>query len=212
MRLVLFGPQGAGKGTQAGRLSEKYNVPAIATGDIFRAAMKGDSELGARVAGYVRAGKLVPDELVIEVVLSRLEEPDARGGFLLDGFPRNPRQADALDRHLKERGTALDAAVVIEVPEEVSLRRILGRRVCTGCGRNYSVDLPPSQDWRCDVCGGDVVPRDDDLDETTVRERLRNYREQTEPLKAYYAERGLLREIDGRGTPDEVFARIVAAL
>lgn len=213
MRLVIFGPQGAGKGTQAARIAEKYGILAVSTGDIFRAAVSEGSELGRRVLEYVNAGRLVPDELTIEVVRERLSRPDARDGFLLDGFPRNVVQAEALDGMLAERGQALDAALVIEVPEEVSLRRITGRRACSRCGTNYSLDAPPRHDWVCDRCGGRVEARTDDLDEAVIRERLRAYHEQTEPLKAYYAARGLLRSVDGAsGTPDQVFDRIVAVL
>lgn len=213
MRLVIFGPQGAGKGTQAARLAEKYGILAVSTGDIFRAAVSEGSELGRRVLEYVNAGRLVPDELTIEVVRERLSRPDARDGFLLDGFPRNVAQAEALDGMLAERGQALDAALVIEVPEEVSLRRITGRRVCNSCGTNYSLEAPPKRDWVCDRCGGPVEARADDADEAAIRERLRAYHEQTEPLKSYYAQRGLLRWVDGAsGTPDEVFDRIVAVL
>jgi adenylate kinase len=213
VRLVIFGPQGAGKGTQSARIAEEYGILAVSTGDIFRTALSEGSELGRRVLEYVNAGRLVPDELTIEVVRERLSRPDARDGFLLDGFPRNVAQAEALDALLADRGQSLDAALVIEVPEEVSLRRITGRRVCSSCGTNYSVGAPPKQDWTCDRCGGRVEARTDDLDEAAIRERLRAYHEQTEPLKAYYARRGLLRAVDGAsGTPDEVFARIVAVL
>jgi adenylate kinase len=212
MRLVIFGPQGAGKGTQGARLQEKYAVPAIATGDIFRWAIAEEGELGTKVKGYVREGRLVPNELTIQVVLERLCADDCKEGFLLDGFPRNEAQAKALDEFLEPRGIPLDAAVVIEVPEEVSLSRIFGRRACLRCGRNYSVDSPPAKPWTCDVCGGEVVVRADDLDEAAVRQRLAVYHEQTKPLNDYYRKKGVLREIDGTGSPDEVFDRIVAAL
>ncbi len=213
MRLVILGPQGAGKGTQSARLIEKYAIPSVATGDIFRAAMKDSSnELGSKVREYVDSGRLVPDVLVNQIVLDRLAEDDARDGFLLDGFPRDHVQAEVLDEFLVKDDRPLDGAIVVEVPEKVSLRRILGRRVCTQCGRNYSVDMPPKVNWTCDRCGGEVVGRMDDQEEETVRERLKNYYEKTHPLKAYYAERGILALIDGTKTPDEVFSDIVAAL
>jgi adenylate kinase len=212
VRLIIFGPQGAGKGTQSARISEKYGIPTIATGDIFRWAVKGGTALGIKVREYVESGRLVPDDLTIDVVRDRLSAPDCADGFLLDGFPRNIEQAKALDEFLSAQSSALDAALAVEVPEEVSLRRIMGRRVCAECGRNYHVDAPPANDWTCDVCGGRVVERTDDLDEGAIRKRLELYREQTEPLKAYYEDRGLLREIDGTRSSDEVFARIVAVL
>ena len=213
MELVILGPQGAGKGTQSARLREKYAISAIATGDIFRGAMKDpDNQLGTKVREYVDSGRLVPDDLVIEIVLTRLREDDAQDGFLLDGFPRSRVQAEALDAFLSDRRTPLDGAIVLEVPEEVSLRRILGRRVCSQCGRNYSVGMPPRSDWTCDACGGRVGGRMDDQEQSTIRERLKNYIEQTLPLKEYYEERGVLVAIDGTKTPDEVFADIVAAL
>ncbi|HEU4481399.1 MAG TPA: adenylate kinase [Actinomycetota bacterium] len=212
MRLIIFGPQGAGKGTQSARIAEKYGIPAISTGDIFRWAIKGRTALGLKVAQYVDAGRLVPDDLTIEVVRERLEADDCRDGFLLDGFPRNLDQAEALDRILEKQGAELDAALVMEVPEEVSLRRILGRRACSQCGRNYHLDSPPEENWTCDNCGGEVIERTDDHEEQTVRARLKLYHEQTEPLKALYEERGLLREVDGTASQDEVFERIVTSL
>ncbi|MGH2753321.1 MAG: adenylate kinase [Actinomycetota bacterium] len=212
MRIVIFGPQGAGKGTQSARIAEKYGIPAISTGEIFRWAMKGHTALGRKVSQYVDAGSLVPDELTIGVVRERLAAEDCKDGFLLDGFPRNLDQAEALNKISDDTGGPLDAALVIEVPEDISLRRLLGRRVCTQCGRNYHVDAPPRENWTCDTCGGEVVARADDNEEATIRARLKLYHEQTEPMKAYYAERGILREVNGLGTPDEVFDRIVAAL
>jgi adenylate kinase len=212
MRLVIFGPQGAGKGTQSARIAEKYGIPPISTGEIFRWAMKGKTALGNKVSEYVDAGKLVPDSLVIEVVTDRLSAKDARDGFLLDGFPRNVGQAKALDAFLADQGAALDGALVIDVPEEVSLRRILGRRVCANCGTNYHLDAPPENDWTCDLCGGPVVERADDLNEDIVKERLATYHDQTEPLTEYYERKGILKNIDGEGTPDEVFSRIIESL
>lgn len=213
MELVILGPQGAGKGTQSARLIEKYAIPDIATGDIFRAAMRdSDNELGAKVRDYVDSGRLVPDVLVIRIVLDRLGQDDTKDGFLLDGFPRSRGQAEALDQFLADKKTPLDGAIVIEVPEEISLRRILGRRVCGQCGRTYSLDMPPKSNWTCDRCGGEVVGRMDDQEEATVRERLKNYHEQSYPLKKYFEERGVLVQIDGSKTPDEVFSDIVSAL
>jgi adenylate kinase len=212
MRLVILGPQGAGKGTQGARIAEKYDIPVISTGDMFRWAISSATDVGREAAEYVTRGRLVPNEITIAVVRERLEAQDCDQGFLLDGFPRNLAQAEALDGILDARNCGLDAALLIEVPEDVSLRRLTGRRVCSQCGRNYHVDAPPSEDWVCDRCGGRVEARADDQDEEAIRERLKLYHEQTEPLKEYYDERGTLREVDGEGSPDEVFNRIVAAL
>lgn len=212
MRLVIFGPQGAGKGTQSARIAEKYAIPAIATGDMFRWAISHDTEVGHEAQEYVETGHLVPNELTIRIVRERLDADDSEQGFLLDGFPRNLAQAETLDGILGEKGLQLDSALVLEVPEEVSLHRLLGRRVCTNCGRNYHIDSPPQEDWTCDRCGESVKKRFDDEQEETIRERLKLYHEQTEPLKSYYQDRGVLRAVDGIGTPDSVFDRIVAAI
>ena len=211
MRLVILGPQGAGKGTQAARLADKYDVPAVSTGDVFRWAISQDTDVGRRAREYVESGRLVPDEITIEVVGERLRG-GCKQGFLLDGVPRNRVQAEALDALLSDLDCELDAALVIEVPEEVSLRRLTGRRVCSQCGRNYTVDAPPSNDWTCDTCGGKVEARADDQDEDAIRKRLKLYQEQTVPLKEYFERGGRLRAVDGVGSPDEVFDRIVAAL
>jgi adenylate kinase len=212
MRLVIFGPQGAGKGTQAARIAEKWGIPAISTGEIFRWAIKGRTALGNEVLEYVNAGRLVPDELTIRVVSERIASDDCADGFLLDGFPRNIAQAEALDALLKDVECKLDAALVIEVPEELALRRLTGRRVCEDCGRNYHLDSPPENDWTCDACGGSVIARDDDVDEAALKERLATYHDQTEPLYDYYEKYGRLRKIDGTGSPDEVFSRITEAI
>jgi adenylate kinase len=212
MRIVIFGPQGAGKGTQSARIADKYQIPAVSTGEIFRWAIKGRTSLGLKVLSYVDEGRLVPDELTIGVVRERLESDDAADGFLVDGFPRNVLQAEAFDEMLSDWGAKLDAALVLEVPEDVSLRRILGRRACSQCGRNYHLDTPPAVDWTCDNCGGQVVERVDDHEEATIRGRLKLYHEQTEPLKSYYLQQSLLRQVDGLGTTDEVFDRIVEVL
>src|SRR5918998_3842782 len=205
MSLVIFGTQGAGKGTQSARITEKFGIPSIATGDIFRWAISGGTALGLKAREYVDAGKLVPDEVTIGVVIERLSAEDAADGWLLDGFPRNLTQAKALDDWLEEQDKKLDAALVIDVPDEVSSHRRTGRGACSNCGRNYHVDSPPQNNWTCDRCGGTVEARGDDLDEKTIRDRLDTYHDQTEPLKAHYQDCGILREIDGRGTPDEVF-------
>jgi adenylate kinase len=211
MRLVIFGPQGAGKGTQSEKIADKYGIPTISTGEIFRAAQAAGTALGLKVLRYVDGGKLVPDDVTIAVIRERLSADDCKDGFLLDGFPRSLKQAEALDEFLAEQGAALDAALVIEVPEEVSLRRLLGRRACLECGRNYSLDAPPMVDWTCDRCGGKVVERADDHEET-IRKRLSLYHSQTEPLKAFYERKGILRPVDGLGSVDEVFERIATAL
>jgi adenylate kinase len=183
MRVVLLGPQGAGKGTQGARLADKYAVPMISTGDMFRWAISSGTDVGHRAREYVVAGRLVPDEITIAVVRERLEAEDCAPGFLLDGFPRNRAQAEALDGILAERGHRLDAVTVIDVPEETSLRRLTGRRVCASCGRNYHIDAPPGNDWTCDRCGGKVEARAAALAEGALRERLALYREQTAPRK-----------------------------
>lgn len=211
MRIVLLGPQGAGKGTQARKLSEKYSVPHVATGDIFRWAIRQGDELGREVKDYVDEGRLVPDDLTLRVVMERLDSDDTEDGYILDGFPRNIEQAEDLSKALADRGQSIDWVIVIDVPEDVSLRRALGRRVCENCGTTYHEDSPPKSDWTCDKCGGNVVPRSDDS-EAKVRERLRIYHEQTEPLKEYYRDQGNLIEIDGRAGPPEVFQAITSSI
>lgn len=209
-RIVLVGKQGAGKGTQAARLAACYEVPHVATGNMFRDAVRRGRELAGEVRRYLEVGELVPDDLVIRVVEQRLDEPDARDGFVLDGFPRTRPQAEALDAVIERRG-GLGAVVNLDVPDGVAIQRLSGRRVCRACGTNYHVDRPPRDDWSCDACGGEVVQRDDDTAEAIAR-RLAAYENDTVPLLGYYEARGLLVAVDGTGTPDEVFARMVAAL
>lgn len=211
LRLVLFGPPGVGKGTQAAAIRERIGVPHIATGDMLRAAMKDGSQLGHKVRAVVERGGLVPDEVVGEIMAARLAQPDARDGFLLDGFPRTLAQAAMLDRVLQERGVALDGVINIAVAEPEIVDRITGRLTCGSCGAVYhSRYRRPRTDGVCDRCGGLLQARSDDTREA-VEARLRVYHEQTAPLIARYEKTGLMRTIDGRGTPDEVYGRIAAA-
>lgn len=209
-RLIILGKQGAGKGTQCVRVSHHYVVPHISTGDIFRAAVKSDSESGRQARQYMDAGELVPDEVVVGVVAERLDQDDIRArGFVLDGFPRNTAQAESLAKILAPDD--LDLVLNLEVPTELVLHRLAARRVCGDCGANYSVDDPPKVNWICDLCGGEVVQRPDDTEAAIVR-RLELYEAQTAPLIAWYLARDKLATIDGVGTPDQVTARLVGAI
>ena len=199
-RVVLLGPPGAGKGTQATRIAEKYNILHISTGDIFRANVKEGTPLGKKAKEYMDQGLLVPDELVCDLVEDRVSKEDCANGYLLDGFPRTVFQAEHFDRFLQETGAQLDKTVDIEVAEDILLPRMIGRRVCRQCGRPYHVTtMPPKVEGVCDVCGGEVYQRADD-------------KEQTSPLIEYYKKSGTLAEIDGSKTPDEVFEDICAIL
>ena len=209
-RLVVLGKQGAGKGTQAVRLSRHYVVPHVSTGDTFRAAVRSGSEFGEKARQYLDSGELVPDEIVIGMVRERLNRGDTNRGFVLDGFPRTVSQADALADMLQPRG--LDLVIDLEVDTEQVLSRLASRRVCSDCGANYSVaENPPRIPGICDVCGGEVVQRDDDT-ESAIRRRLELYERETAPLIDWYDKRGLLAKIDGMGTPDQVTARVVAEI
>jgi len=209
-RLVVLGKQGAGKGTQCVRLSHHFVVPHISTGDMFRAAVRSRTPFGVKAKEYLDAGDLVPDDIVVGLVAERLAERDIRArGFVLDGFPRTVAQAEALARLLEPEG--LDLVIDLEVPTEVVLARLAGRRVCRDCGENYSVASPPKVDWTCDVCGGEVVQREDDT-EAAIARRLAHYERETAPLIDWYARRGELAVVDGLGTPDEVMERLVAAV
>ena len=212
MDIVLFGPPGAGKGTQAQRLSSRLGIPQISTGDLMRAERKAGTELGRRFDEYMREGKLVPDELVGELLRQRLEQPDAKGGAIFDGYPRTVPQAELLERLLAERGRKVDVVVALEVPLEELVDRITGRRVCGSCGQVYHVRYnPPPPSGRCGRCGGELVQRPDDTEEV-VRTRYEEYRRKTEPVLQWYRERGLVREVNGVGSLDEVAAGIDAAL
>ena len=211
LRLVLFGPPGVGKGTQAAAIRERIGVPHIATGDMLRAAMKEGSPLGQKVRSIVERGDLVPDDVVGELMAARLAKPDAAVGFLLDGFPRTLAQAAMLDRVLQEDGVALDGVINLAVPEPEIVDRITGRLVCGICGTVFHARYRrPRVEGVCDRCGGALQARSDD-NRAAVEARLRVYQEQTSPLVAHYEKAGLMRTIDGRGTPDEVFGRIKAA-
>jgi len=212
VRAVLVGPPGAGKGTQAQILASELSIPKVSTGDIFRANVSGGTELGKRAKSYMDRGDLVPDEVTNEMVRARLGEPDAREGFLLDGFPRNVAQAETLDGMLKEMGSALDAVLELKVDEDEVVKRLSGRRSCRECGRVYHLDYdPPAEEGVCDACGGELYQRDDDR-EDVIRHRLQVYREQTEPLVAFYADKGVLVTIEAIGEVTEVTGRALAAL
>jgi adenylate kinase len=212
LNLILMGPPGAGKGTQAERLVDDFDLPYYATGDILRAAISDGSDLGKRAKPIVEAGELVPDELMIGVIMERIDMPEAEDGFILDGFPRTIRQAEALDEALDRRGRALTAALLIDAPGEEVIRRLSGRRICVKSGHVYHVDNdPPRKEGVCDQDGSRLIQRDDDKPET-IEKRLAVYREQTEPLIDWYDERGLLRRFDGTRSPEEVHSHIRATL
>lgn len=209
-RLIVLGRQGAGKGTQCVRLSRHYVVPHISTGDMLRAAVREGTEFGRKAKEYMDAGDLLPDDVIVGIIDERLEKDDTRTrGFILDGFPRTVKQADELLKITQPRG--IDLAVNLEVPTDVVLARLAARRVCSDCGANYSVDEPPRYPWTCDICGGDVVQRDDDTEEA-IKRRLDLYERETAPLIAWFTERDLLVSVDGLGDPDEVTARLIRVI
>lgn len=212
MNLILLGPPGAGKGTQAKILAKKFDIPQISTGDILRCAVKEQSPMGIKAKGYMDAGSLVPDEVVVGIVKERLAKPDCAKGFILDGFPRTVIQADALQLTLGGMGKAIEHVISIVVDKEDLLARITGRRTCRSCGKGYHLSFdPPKTAGVCDECGGELFQRDDDS-EATMRNRLDVYEKQTAPLISYYDRESLLRTIAGTGTIDEIQQNILTGL
>ncbi len=212
MKIIMLGAPGAGKGTQAKMIADQYGMPHVSTGDIFRANIKEGTELGKEVKSYMDQGLLVPDELTVKILLDRVGKEDCQNGFILDGFPRTIPQAEVLDKALAELGDAIDYAINVDVPDEHIIGRMTGRRACLTCGATYHiVHIPPRQEGICDGCGKELVLRDDDKLET-VRKRLDVYHEQTQPLIAYYQEKGILRTINGTAEMQDVFTEIINIL
>lgn len=212
MRLILLGPPGAGKGTQAAAIVDKYNIPHISTGDIFRYNIKEGTELGKKAKGYMDQGLLVPDEVVVEIVEDRLKKEDCTNGFLLDGFPRTVVQAEALDKVLVNMNVSLNRVINIEVDKGILVERAVGRRICRDCGATFHIKYnPPTKEDVCDQCGGNLYQRDDDNEETVTR-RIEVYLKETTPLIEYYSKQDKLVTIDGDRKIDEVFANIVTSL
>lgn len=212
MKIIMLGAPGAGKGTQAQMIAEKYNVPHISTGDIFRANIKNGTELGVKAKEYIDKGQLVPDELTVQILLDRVANEDCKEGYVLDGFPRTIPQADVLDKELTKLGDKVDFAINVDVPDENIVRRMSGRRACLKCGATYHIEhIPPKKEGVCDKCGSDLVQRDDDKPET-VQNRLSVYHEQTQPLIEYYEKKNILKTVDGTKNMQEVFSDIVNIL
>ncbi len=212
MKIIMLGAPGAGKGTQAKKIAEKYSIPHISTGDIFRANIKNETELGKKAQTFMAKGLLVPDELVVDLVVDRVKQDDCKNGYVLDGFPRTIPQAEALDSALAAAGDAMDYAINVEVPDENIVNRMSGRRACVDCGATYHIVYAPTEkEGICDKCGGSLILREDDKPET-VQKRLGVYHEQTQPLIDYYTEKGILKEVDGTVDIDDVFAAIVKIL
>ena len=212
MKIIMLGAPGAGKGTQAKKIADKYSIPHISTGDIFRANIKEGTELGKKAKTYMDQGLLVPDELVVDLVVDRVQQDDCSNGYVLDGFPRTIPQAESLDAALEKLGEKIDYAINVEVPDENIVRRMSGRRACLACGATYHlVHIPPKKEGVCDNCGMELVLRDDDKPET-VTKRLNVYHEQTQPLIDYYTSKNVLAEVDGTKDMEEVFQDIVKVL
>ena len=212
MKIIMLGAPGVGKGTQAKKIAAKYEIPHISTGDIFRANIKNGTELGKKAKTYMDQGLLVPDELVVDLVVDRVNQDDCKNGYVLDGFPRTIPQAEALTEALAKMGQKMDYAIDVNVPDENIVRRMGGRRACVGCGATYHVEYAPTKkEGICDVCGAELILRDDDKPET-VQKRLNVYHEQTQPLIDYYTEAGILKTVDGTVDIDDVFQAIVDIL
>ena len=212
MKIIMLGAPGAGKGTQAKKIAEKYHIPHISTGDIFRAHIKNGTELGKKAKTYMDQGLLVPDELTVDLVIDRVGQDDCKDGYILDGFPRTIPQAECLDAALEKRGEKVDFAINVEVPDENIVNRMSGRRACVGCGATYHIKYNPTKvDGVCDACGEKLVLRDDDKPET-VQKRLGVYHDQTQPLIDYYTKSGVLKEVDGTVDMEDVFQAIVEIL
>ncbi|MBO5341321.1 MAG: adenylate kinase [Lachnospiraceae bacterium] len=212
MKIIMLGAPGAGKGTQAKMIADKYTIPHISTGDIFRANIKNGTALGMEAKGYMDQGKLVPDELTVKILLDRVAQDDCKNGYVLDGFPRTIPQAEVLDKALTELNDKIDFAINVDVPDENIIRRMSGRRACLSCGSTYHIEhVPPKKEGICDRCGSELILRDDDKEET-VKNRLTVYHEQTQPLIDFYTAKGVLKDVDGTQDMQVVFDNIIACL
>ena len=212
MKIIMLGAPGAGKGTQAKMIAEKYSIPHVSTGDIFRANIKNGTELGMEAKKYMDQGLLVPDELTVKILLDRVSQDDCRNGYVLDGFPRTIPQAEVLDEALSKLGEQIDYAINVDVPDENIVKRMSGRRACLKCGATYHIEhVPPKKEGICDVCASELVLRDDDKPET-VQKRLKVYHEQTQPLIDFYTKKGVLKEVDGTVDMKDVFQAITDIL
>lgn len=212
MKIIMLGAPGAGKGTQAKMIAEKYTIPHVSTGDIFRANIKNGTELGKKAKTYMDAGQLVPDELTVDLLMDRIAKEDCANGYVLDGFPRTIPQAECLEKALAAKGESIDYAINVEVPDENIVKRMGGRRACVTCGATYHVvHIPPKKEGICDKCGSSLILRDDDKPET-VKNRLNVYHDQTQPLIDFYQKKGVLKEVDGTKDMKDVFGAIVNIL
>ena len=212
MKIIMLGAPGAGKGTQAKMIAERYQIPHISTGDIFRANIKNGTELGMEAKKYMDQGQLVPDELTVKILLDRVAQDDCKNGYVLDGFPRTIPQAEVLDKALSELGEKIDYAIDVEVPDENIVKRMSGRRACLACGATYHIEhIPPKKEGICDTCGQNLVLRDDDKPETVLN-RLQVYHKQTQPLIDFYTEKGVMKAVDGTVDMHDVFDTIVSIL